>query len=326
MKILYFMPKASMPYSASNIGMIFMFEKYADVKYYPPTLFDPSDLSKVGSIDVLDVIHRLYPNDYPDIIITWGIHTGGLFCTLKNFDLARCLRVVWLLEIHNDIMRPEVYEFLKKGGADLVLKSQDYSNTSEYGQRLKDLNVPVEWYPYSIDPELFYDRKLPKIYDVVNIGQRTTQHYPVRYRAHEVLSNQNEIKYLGSSSVVAYRGEEYARIINQSKIFLTDTSSFRFAIPKLFEVMASNTLLMTTAPRSAEILGLEDGVNYVEIKDVAPEASRVNVDSFMQPIRYYLQHPDEIAQIAQNGHDLVHSKHRHDIRAQETIKIFEKYL
>jgi hypothetical protein len=311
---------------ASNFSMIYMFDKYAEVKYYGPDfLMYKGEAFVPFSIDVLDVIQRLYPNDYPDIVFTWGHHSTGLFTALKNFEKAKCLRVIWLLELHNDIMLPNIYEFLKSGGADLVLKSHDYYNMSEYGQRLKDLNIPVEWYPHSIDPNLFFDRKLPKIYDVTNIGQFTTQHYPLRYRAHEVLSNQTEIKYMSSPTKYIY-GEEYAKIINQSKIFLTDTSSFRFAIPKLYEIMASNTLLLTTAPRSAEIIGLKDGLNYVEIKDMAPEASRVNVDSFMEPIRYYLQHPDETAQIAQRGHDLVHSKHTHDIRAQEMIKIFEKYL
>ena len=325
MKILYFTSKAD-PYAASNFSMIYMFDKYAEVKYYGPDfLMYKGEAFEPSSIDVLDVINRLYPNDYPDIVITWGCHSRGLFPALKNFHLAKCLRVIWLLELHNDIMLPEVYEFLRSGGAHLVLKSHDYYNTSEYGQRLKDLNIPVEWYPHSIDPRLFYDRKLPKIYDVTNIGQFTTQHYPLRYRAHEVLSNQTEIKYMSSPTKYIY-GEEYAKIINQSKMFLTDTSSFRFAVPKLYEIMASNTLLMTTAPRSAGIIGLKDGLNYVEIKDMAPEASRVNVNSFMEPIRYYLQHPDETAQIAQRGHDLVHSKHTHDIRAQEMIKTFEKYL
>lgn len=303
-----------------------MFEKYAEVKYYGPDFPKYKGESfEVGSIDVLDVIDRLYPNDYPDIILTWGPHSTGLFAALKNFNLAKCLRVIWLLELHNDIMRSDVYEFLQNRGADLVLKSHDYFNTSEYGQRLKDLNIPVEWYPHSIDPQLFYDRKLPKIYDVTNIGQFTTQHYPQRYRAHEVLSSQNEIKYMSSPTKYVY-GEEYARIINQSKIFLTDTSSFRYAIPKLYEIMASNTLLMSTAPRSAKVIGLEDRVNYVEIKDEAPEAMAVNDDSFMEPIRYYLQHPVEAAQIAQRGHDLVHSRHTHDIRAKEMIQTFQKYL
>jgi hypothetical protein len=302
-----------------------MFEKYAEVKYYGPEFPKYKDEPyEVGSIDVLDVIHRLYPNDYPDIVLTWGPHSRGLFPALKNFDKAKCLRVIWLLELHNDIMRPEVYNFLKNGGADLVLKSHDYPCTSEYAKRLHALGIPVEWYPHSIDPNLFFDRKLPKIYDVTNIGQFTTQHYPVRYRAHEVLSNQNEIKYMSPTRYIV--GEEYARIINQTKIFITDTSSFRFAIPKLYEIMACNTLLLSTAPRSAEAIGLKSGVNYVEINDYAPEARQVNPKSFMEPIRYYLQHPAELAQIAQRGHDLVHSKHTHDIRAQEMIKIFEKYL
>lgn len=324
MKILYLTCKAD-PYLASNYGMIYMFEKFADMKYHGPEFPKcKEEAHQLDSVDVLDVIARLYQDDYPDVVITWGPTFTPLFLALKNFEKVKCLRVIWLLELHNDIMRSDVYDFLSSGGADLVLKSHDYSNESEYGQRLAKLGIPVEWYPHSINPNLFYDRKLPKIYDVTNIGIMTDQHYPVRYRMHEVLSNQNEIRYMRPTDFLY--GEEYAKVICQSKIFATDTSSFRFTIPKLYEVMACNTLLMSTRPKSSEIIGLKDGVNYVEIKDEAPEASKVNINSFMEPIRYYLEHEEEARQIAQRGHDLVHSKHTHDIRAQEMIKIFEKYL
>ena len=315
------------PLYASNYSMIYMFDKLAEVKHYGPEFPKyKNEAYEPNSIDVLDVINRLYPNDYPDVVLTWGPHSRGLLPALKNFELAKCLRVVWLLELHNDIMLPEVYQFLSSKGADLVLKSHDYSNESEYGQRLKDLGIPVEWYPHSIDPSVFYDRKLPKIYDVTNIGQMTTQHYPVRYRMHEVLSGQSEIRYM-SSPTRHLHGEEYAKVICQSRIFATDTSTFRYTIPKLYEAMACNTLLMSTRPRSAEVIGLEDGVNYVEIKDnAAPEASRVDPNCFIEPIRYYLQHEEEARRIAQRGHDLVHSKHTHDIRAKEMLAIFEGYI
>lgn len=329
LKILYFTAKAD-PLYASNWSMVYALKKYADVKYFGPEWppwweihrkpFEPK------SIDVQSVIARLYPGDYPDVVLTWGPHTFGLLPSLKNFETARCLRVVWLQELANDIMRPEVYALLSSGGVDLVLKSHDYPSTSQWGARLDKLNVPVEWYPFSVDPEIFYDRKLPRIHDVCNIGQMTTQNYPIRYAMHQMFKDQSEIKYF-SSPTKYLLGEEYARAICQSKIFATDCSSHRFEVPKLTEAMGCNALLMCNTPRSADVLGMKAGTNYVDFEEHAMQASDVNRQKVRNTIRYYLDNwESEGRRIAQNGYELVHSRHTHDVRAKDIISRISKYL
>lgn len=326
MKILYFTSKAD-PLRASNFSMIYTLEKYADVKYYGPEFpsykgepFEPK------SIDVPSVIEKLYPNDYPDIVLTWGHHSSGLFIALKDFDRANCLRVVWLLELANDIMRTEIQDLLSSGGADLVLKSHDYHNTSEWGIRLDKIDVPVEWYPYSIDPKIFYDRGLPRTYDVCNIGQMTTQNYPIRYAMHQMFKDQNEIKYF-SSPTRHLLGEEYSSAICQSKIFATDCTSHRFAVPKLTEAMGCNSLLICNLPRSADVIGMKAGVNFVDFKESAMQASDVNRQKIKDTIQYYLDNwESEGRKIAQKGHELVHSRHTHDIRAKDIINKISKYI
>lgn len=329
MKILYFTAKND-PLFASNWSMVYTLEKYANVKYFGPDWptwwetnrkpFEPK------SIDVPSIIEMLYPGDYPDVVLTWGPHTMGLFPMLKNFEEAKCLRVMWLQELANDIMRPEVSGLISSGGVDLVLKSHDYHNTSEWGARLDKLDVPVEWYPFSIEPELFYDRKLERIYDVCNIGQMTTQNYPIRYAMHEMLKDQSEIKYF-SSPTRYLLGEEYANAICQSKIFATDCSSHRFAIPKLMEAMGCNSLLICNPPRSADVLGMKAGVNFVDFKESAMQASDVNRQNIKDTILYYLDNwESEGRKIAQKGYDLIHSRHTHDIRAKDIIDRIAKYL
>ena len=331
MKVLYFTAKCD-PLYASNWSMVYTLEKYAEVKYFGPGW--PSWRGGMSpepmSIDVPSVIEQLYPGDYPDVVLTWGPHTGGLFPLLRNLEEARCLRVVWLLELANDIMRPEIYNFLSSGGADLVLKSHDYHNTSEWGVRLNRLDVPVEWYPYSIDPEMFYDRKLPRTYDICNIGQMTDQNYPLRYAMHQMFEDQSEIKYFGSPTKPYTKyllGEEYASAICRSKIFATDCTSHRFAIPKLTEAMGCNALLMCNSPRSADVLGMKAGTNFVDFNDSAMQACDVDRQKIEDTIRFYLDNwESEGRKIAQAGHDLVHSRHTHDVRAKDIIGKISKYL
>jgi len=330
MKILYFTHKID-PLYASNWSMVYTLEKYADVKYYGqgwPEWRGPIDTMPAhGSIDVPSVIERLYPGDYPDMVLSWGPHTNGLFPLLKNLEEAKCLRVLWLQELANDISRPEVYKFIKSGGADLVLKSHDYHNTSHWAaDGLNKLDVPVEWYPFSIDPKMFYDQELPRIYDVCNIGQITTQNYPIRYAMHEMFKDQNEIKYF-SSPTRYLLGEEYASVICQSKIFATDCTSHRFAVPKLTEAMGCNTLLICNPPRSADVLGMKAGTNFVDFNEPAMQACDVNKQKIEDTILFYLDNwESEGRKIAQKGYELVHSRHTHDIRAKEIIDTIAKYL
>ena len=329
MKVLYFTAKCD-PLYASNWSMVYTLEKYAEVKYFGPNWPTWWEINRKPlepkSIDVPSVIERLYPGDYPDVVLTWGPHTMGLLPMLKNFEEAKCLRVVWLQELANDIMCPEVYELLSSGGVDLVLKSHDYHNRSEWGVMLDKIDVPVEWYPFSVDPEIFYDRKLPRIYDVCNIGQMTTQNYPIRYAMHQMFSDQNEIKYF-SSPTRYLLGEEYASAICQSKIFATDCTSHRFAVPKLTEAMGCNSLLICNSPRSADVLGMKAGINFVDFKDPAMQACDVDRQKIEDTIQYYLDNwESEGRKIAQAGHDLVHSRHTHDIRAKDIINKISKYL
>ena len=329
MKILYFTSKHA-PHYASNWTMVNALEKYADVKYFGPDWPAWWEINRKPlepkSIDVPSVIERLYPGDYPDVVLTWGPHTMGLLPMLKNFEAAKCLRVVWLQELANDISLPEVHGLISRGGIDLVLKSHDYHNTSHYGADLNRIGVPVEWYPFSIDPELFYDRKLQRIYDVCNIGQMTTQNYPIRYAMHQMFNDQSDIKYF-SSPMKYLLGEEYARAICQSKIFATDCTSHRFAVPKLIEAMGCNSLLMCTPPRSADVLGMEAGVNFVDFNEHAMQASDVNRQKVKDTIQYYLDNwESEGRKIAQKGYELVHSKHTHDIRAKDIINKIAEHL
>ena len=335
------------PYYKTWHGMPYALSKYADVKFYGPGFegcISSKDIRNGEKIDVLKVINKLYPQDYPDIIIQSDPQMRGLFYALENFHLAKCLKVMWMVDLHNDVGRPEVFKYIKDGKIDLVLKSIDVNNITEWSQKLNTTGVNVEWYPFSVDTEIFYDRKIPKIFDVTNIGVMSTQCYPIRYKMHQFfadykvyrkngkkivevngLSNykggkqvttiKNGIKYHWSN----LRGKLYAEDINLSKIFATGCSSYAFPLQKFFEVTACNTLLISNTPIDAKELGFIPRVNFAEIKCYPKQVSEVKVTDFLEPIKYYLEHPDEATEIAKRGHDLVHSRHTHEIRAIEII-------
>ena len=316
LKILFLSWKLFTPpaYRGHHFAVAYALSKYADVKYYGPGFPEFKEVNHGDTIDVEDVIRRLYPSgDYPNAVIQMSpVNTEGLFWALRNFEKVKCLRVLWASDFHNDIGHPEVNAYMKGHGFDLVIKPVDAKNETQWSKDVESAGIPMEWIPQSIDPTLFYDRSLPKIYDVTNIGQCSPSYYPLRLKIHQYLINQSEIKYRHEWCW----GEEYAKVINQSKIFATDTSTFRFAVMKLFEVMACNTLLLSDIPQDAEELGFKSGDTLLEITP----------DNFMETFRYCLSHPEEVAPIAKRGYDLVHLRHTIDIRAKEFAEKLAKHL
>lgn len=350
MKILYFTVKFG-PHYKSWMGMPYALSKAADVKFYGPGFPGCTTTSELRSgkrIDVLKVIKRLYPNDYPDVVIQGDPHMRNLMNYLDNFHKLKCLRAIWLIDVHNAVGKESIYDYLKKENLDLVLKSSDHYNETEWGEklenRLMETGVEEIYYPFSFDPNLFYDRKLPKIYDVTSIGAMPSSYYPIRRCIYDYFTD--EYKKKGFKEVInrvkdgigfhnsAVRGEDYAKTINQSKIFVTSMASIKMGIiQKFYEVLGSNTLLLSNAPRQGEEMGFIPDVNYAEIKcswkshirGIYMSMKDVKTNEFLEPIKYYLKNPSEAQKISKKGYEMVHSRHTHDIRAKELVSNLYKY-
>lgn len=172
--------------------------------------------------------------------------------------------------------------------------------------------------PRAIDPLVFYPRNDPKKYDVTLLGAMGP-FYTDRAFFHESLSNQSWLKYFNVSHPgykfhnhgEALFGEKYAEIISASKIFVNCTSIYNLPFIKLYEVLASNTLLMCTKINGANDLGLIDGVNFVEI----------NRQDFLQKIRFYLENEVERKRVASSGYELFLTNHTLRHRAKHTYQL-----
>lgn len=319
------------PYSGRRyFSLAFALGKIADVKFYGPGFPDYEEAWRpgFGEIDVEKVIERLYPNDYPDVVIQLSIaNPEGLFRHWSNFDKVRCLRVLWAADFHNDVSHQGVGDMMTNGHWHLIIKSWDVKNLTRYSGLVQRCGVQMEWLPFSIDPEVFKDYQLPKIYDVINMGTFAGC-YPLRLKIHDLLNPmRGEINYicgedflkLGYPSM-GVMTDEFAEIINKGKMFATCTSSFKYPGMKLLEIMACNTLLVCDKPYDAEELGLEAGVNYVEIEVGFSKAKILEV------IKFYLTHPEETSRIAHKGYELVHSMHTNQIRAEQFLEILSRHL
>ena len=327
----------------SHLGMPYALSNFADVKFYGPGFPDSPTLDALrggARIDVLKVVNKLYGNDYPDVVIQFNpfndVHIGnryaeGLWSVLDNFHLVKCLRVMWILDLHNTVGMTDVLEYIEQGKIDIVIKYNDADNISVWSKKLVKTGVTLLWCPFSVNAHVFFDKKMPKKYDVSTIGTKN-QVYPLRLKIRKVLQKHKDVKTYDGGAVWE---QEYAEVINETKIFATGCASYMRPLQKMFEVMACNTLLLCNIPMDAERLGFQPNVNFASI-DYNPSlmyghggwtiTKQPTDDMVWQPLQYWLNHPKHAQQVAQKGHDLIHSKHTHEIRTKQLVEQLAKYV
>lgn len=361
LKVLVFCPIFN-PNYRNALNFPYALVKHADVTFYDGNYGDyrieenPTENSsplqtyghivRLGSFsksnDALEVIKKLYPKDYPDAVVTYVRSAGEL--NPKNFDKCKCLRVVWSYELHNDFSRSRQsqirLQMCKEKKINLVFKSSDPNNRLLQSRLLEETGVAVEMCLSSINTDFFYDRQLPKKYDVANIFMyNSPKTYPLRMKIHETLSTQKQWIYRDARGIFTkgiktvipptfkkdsgLRGDDYVNAICQSRVFATGsgrhTPDWGVLVQKWVEVPACNTLLMINAlspPDDMNAMGFKPDVNFVAI----------NENNFLERIQYYLSNPSEAKTIAQRGYDLIRSKHSQNIRAKEFIGKIRKYL
>lgn len=105
-------------------------------------------------------------------------------------------------------------------------------------------------------------------------------------------------------------GENYARTINQAKLFFACGSVREVVTFKYFEVPACHTLLMAPAlPELAEI-GLIPGKHFVDIDE----------ENFAEKAEYYLTNEEERERITKEGYHFIHNHHSTAHRAKQLVE------
>ena len=311
MKILYLTPDFENFFAATYHGMIHAIEPYCDVIYYGPGHENFDDLG--SSRDILAVIDKLYGGANPDVILMWDIEGSGWAGDFTNLEKTNSLKVLWSVDIQNDAV-PHRMPFIETLDIGLVLMTYDKDQITHSARTFQTLGCPIEFYPFSVDPDRFTPMGLPKKWDASLIGNMSSSYYPLRNAVHRALSGK-PLNYHHPTMGIFVK-DEFARHINESKICVTGSSSYKYLVQKYYEVTACGTLLMADMCMDAEHQGFIPGENFVEI----------SADNVVEKVEYYLNHLAERNRIAKNGRDLILQRHTHDIRARELMEILHKYV
>ena len=123
--------------------------------------------------------------------------------------------------------------------------------------------------PHHIDAELYKDRELPKIYDVLFYGNTNPERYPFRHRLRRLLAGSNLkvriIEYPGAHVFDDERcAEGLARIINQSEISIAAPPIGDYLVAKYFEISAAGSVVAGRMPAQGRPIWKE---NYVQLEE-----------------------------------------------------------
>jgi hypothetical protein len=179
------------------------------------------------------------------------------------------------------------------------------------------------WLPHHVNINLYKDYGAVKNIDYLMMGAVSAGLYPLRdailytmqdkpgfvFHPHPGYRDVSD----DEEALVRWR---FAREINRAKIFFTCDSEYHYPVSKYYEVPACNTLLLARTSREIEDLGFIPGVHFVAIDE----------NDFEEKAKYYLAHEKERLEIAQQGYEMVRTRHSTARRAADLAAKIEKLV
>ncbi|WP_077615587.1 glycosyltransferase family protein [Caenibacillus caldisaponilyticus] len=198
-----------------------------------------------------------------------------------------------------------------------IYRDPFYRYYPEYAERMI-------WLPHHVPLSIFKDYGEEKTIDWLMTGAIYPHIYPLRNKMYHALMRECGFRYIphpgyrniGKRETGVYVGQNYARLLNRSKIVLTCASVEQFPVLKYYEAAACGALLLATVNQEISDLGFIDGQTMVAI----------NEHNFVEKAKYYLQHEDERRRIAENGMALIRSRHSTAKRAEELVQAIHNII
>jgi hypothetical protein len=183
-------------------------------------------------------------------------------------------------------------------------------------------NGKIEHLPWSVNPQRFTPEE--KTVDAAFLG-RVGGIYPLRVsiwedmyyacRGYKIVRSLSPPGKTFNRDVNTidhkYVGDKYSDLLNHTRIMLFGSSKHRYPVQKYFESAASGCLMLADKPATAKILGLKDGVNFVNINEY----------DWRDEVQYYLQDREACHRIAEAGYRNFLEKHTHEVRAKEFMEM-----
>jgi hypothetical protein len=249
----------------------------------------------------------------PDLIIWYKPLDIVGFENIEN--IPKCLRYNEMYDI--EWTTKEIVE----SGSSLIICHHE--NDIKNYKHLK--NVKFYHNPHCSEENIFKNYNEEKLYDVLLVGNLDPFFYPLRSRFKKLL-NQLEIAGI-KTKILKHPGytitdvEEqtinFAKEINRSKITITCSSRFKYALSKYSEIPLCGSLLIADIP--------DEDVDWykqwiVEINDKMSDLEIVDI------IKHYINHDEEREKKIKKSIELNLQSRTQKHYAEKFVNIFHEYL
>jgi len=211
--------------------------------------------------------------------------------------------------LHFHMNKPEEKNWYKERKVDLLLVR--HLSALKYH---RDNSMPIMWFPCSVDNNIFKPNPdIKRINKICLISGYGIDYYKYRNTAGKILEPLNLIDIYSKRFI----GEDYIKNL-QSYVCHLSCSSIRSITPaKMFEYMASGTVLFT------------DAGNEYGLKELFPDRTYVTYDKkdyhdLILNAQKILNDKDFRIEITTNAIKCINEKHTHEIRAKQLINIIVK--
>ena len=193
-------------------------------------------------------------------------------------------------------------EWYKQNRIDLILQRH-------WSQSLRQQSVPMKWFPFSVDTDVFKPGSGRLLFKLCFAGSLNTGPYIYRYEATE------KLKRVGLIDLFVHKqqkhGMAYVECLQHYVSHLSCSSTYRLSPAKMFEIMASGSALLTNENDDLGLL-FPSGSYYT----YKPDGSNV-----VQVAREIIYNPSRRTAVAEAGRQVILDKHSHEIRIKELLEI-----
>lgn len=222
---------------------------------------------------------------------------------MRDFNLAK--KVVFEEDYHYETDDA----WYKSVGIDAILQ-RHYSNVNKGIERGK-YNIPHIFFPFSVDTNVFRDKQLERINKISFAGSVNLKYYADRVLAINALRQHGLLAY--NDGLI--HDKDYIDNLNTYTIHLSSHSRYSILPAKTFEITSSGSVLFTNYNDKSGLEKVFNDTSYLKWEE--------NKKDIVEKALWILTHEKERKKIVESALEDVKTRHSHQIRAKEFIKIIE---
>jgi hypothetical protein len=248
-----------------------------------------------------------FDSSLDEVVRSSGVTPSAIF----HFESAHPLLPIGLEKsgIPTVCFHPDTYAFTQRRIRWSFLFDHAVVFHPGYAERFVEAGHPGAFLlPHAVRRDFFAGPELERDFEIGWVGQTDGLFYQARAKwlpelAREFRSNDWSRKYTVREVAETYRRSKI--VVNIGRDDFPQDANLR-----VFEVLASGALLLTSLPSELEQLGFTAGVHFVGYR---------NPEDIGKLVRKYLANEAERAQIASSGRGLVLAEHTYDQRVAHLL-------